>query len=91
MISIASLFILHPILPQWVGYDINYNVYILLIVFLILILFSPSLERINPKKVEFDLNTAQLIRLVLFSATIEGQVGELKIDREIKRENIRRA
>jgi len=69
---------LHPSIAKWIGGDVNFKLYILFILFLIIVLLFPSLERIKTKEIELELQTSPQIGFVLSLAEFEGRIGELK-------------
>jgi len=74
LLLILALFLLHPFIPGWFpSLQINWSLYAFLIVFLIIILVSPSIEHIRARDIEVELHSPPPYEPVL-SPVIMGEI-----------------
>jgi len=72
ILFIFALLLLHPFIPEWFSsLQINWSLYIFLIVLLIIILLSPNIEHIQTKGIEVVLHSPPSIEPVLSPMIME--------------------
>jgi hypothetical protein len=75
---LSFLLVFHPFIPIWFSIEINWHVYIILILFLIFILFSPGIQSIKTKEIEVELHSPPPLRPILSPVEMEARIKELK-------------
>jgi len=75
---IFILFLFHPFISNWINKDLNWSVYTLFIIFLILILFFPSIESIRTREFDLKLQTPPTYGFVLSHPAFESKLNELE-------------
>lgn len=80
LLSIFTLFLLHPFVAVWFpSVQVNWTLYALSIVILVMIIIFPSIERIKAKEIiEVEMRAPPSFEFVLSPATMEIKIGELK-------------
>jgi len=78
LLLILALLLLHPFIPGWFpSLQINWSLYVFLIVLLIIILLSPSIEHIRARDIEVELRSPPPIP-VLSPMVMEKEMKEIE-------------
>jgi len=72
--SIVLLSVLHPFIPKWFSIEINWSIYILLIVFLVFVLLSPVIRGFRAGGLEVELHPPSSHEPVLSTSGIEEEI-----------------
>lgn len=76
---ILGLFGLHSFIPEWIyPLKINFTLYMFFIVLLLIIFFSPSIERIKAKDIEIEMRHPPPFEFVLSPAIMEEKIAKLE-------------
>ena len=79
LLLIFALLLLHPFIPGWFpSIQINWSLYVFLIVFLIIILVSPSIEHIRTRDIEVELHSPPPFEPVLLPVAMEEIMKEIE-------------
>jgi tetratricopeptide (TPR) repeat protein len=79
ILFISTLLLLHPFIPGWFpSIQINWSLYVFLIVFLIIILVSPSIEHIRTRDIEVELHSPPPIEPFLLPVAMEEIMKEIE-------------
>jgi len=80
LLLISALLLLHPFIPGWFpSLQINWSLYAFLIVLLIIILVSPSIEHIRARDIEVELRSPPPYESVLSPVVIEEIMKEIEV------------
>ena len=80
LLFIFALILLHPFLPElFPSLKVNWTIYIFVIVLLIIILASPSIERIRARDIEVEMRSPPLFEPGLFPSIMEEKIKELEV------------
>jgi len=75
---LCTLLVVHPFLPQWYPeLEINWTLYLLVIVLLLVFLFLPIIERIRTKEIEVELRPPPVLESVLSPGEMGRAVGKM--------------
>ena len=80
LLIISALLLLHPFISGWFpSLQINWSLYVFLIVFLIIILASPSIEHIRARDIEVELRSPPPYESVLSPVVMEEIMKEIEV------------
>ena len=79
ILFISTLLLLHPFISGWFpSLQINWSLYVFLIVLIIIILVSPSIEHIRARDIEVELRSPPPYEPVLLPVAIEEKMKEIE-------------
>ncbi|MDK2907237.1 MAG: hypothetical protein PWQ66_1198, partial [Petrotoga sp.] len=80
ILLISALLLLHPFIPGWFpSLQINWSLYVFLIVLIIIILVSPSIEHIRARDIEVELRSPPPYEPVLLPVAMEEKMKEIEV------------
>jgi len=80
ILLISALLLLHPFIPGWFpSLQTNWSLYVFLIVFLIIILVSPSIEHIQARDIEVELRSPPPYEPILLPVAMEEKMKEIEV------------